>query len=147
MGANKEDGLDDGKSAAALARDAYSELALAERWDFWLVVEWAYRLDAVTAQGHIDRLVSDLCRKSPGLRLLAGIHRHPMLHAHAVLKLSRRLRARYQNASEVRDWLRAFWYHGPVWVALLDRKRLASEHRAGGGAARYLARDPGTVSR
>lgn len=127
------------------ARDAWATKAVAVRWDYWLRVEWSHGADPVAAQQHLERFVADLHRTSPGIRLLAGVHRDPMPHAHLALKLSRRLRARFLNAAEGTDWLRLYWRHGPVWCAAFDRERLAREHVLGRGAVRYLARDPGTV--
>ena len=93
----------------------------------------------------LESLERRLAVASRGIRLVGGFHRDPMPHAHLILKLSRRLRMKKPIVSDVAGWLKMFWPHGEVWVEPFDNARLEREHRAGGGAARYLAAHPGAV--
>ena len=62
-----------------------------------------------------------------------------MMHVHGVLHLSRRLAGQFRTAAEFRDWLKPYWYHGPVWA------RVFTEEAQADRAVGYTARDPGTV--
>lgn len=88
---------------------------------------------------HLNELRTRLRRESRGVVLLTGLHREPMLHAHGLLKLSRRLRITLLNADEVRYWIQARWRHGEVWSEPFDRTY------APGESISYVCRHPETV--
>src|SRR5438876_610040 len=113
------------------------------RWDYWLRVSWRHRVGATTANTHLEQLIRDLQgRGSPTIHVVAGFHGDDPAnpHAHVLVHLSRRVRMRFLNANEFRDWFAAYWRHGECWAAVFDPTR-----RESGGAVTYLARDPGTV--
>lgn len=131
------------EALSAQAREAWVQQGLYEHWDYWVRLGEAHREGAV--EQHRERFIADLRRTSPGIRLLAGIDTEPYPHVHLVLKLSRRLRRRFINAAEVQAWIQLFWPHGPVWLEAFDCERLIRDHHAGGGALRYIGKDPGTL--
>ena len=130
---------------AALARRALEQGWSRVRWDYWTSLEWRRQgIAAAMANEHLERLIRDLHRpgRHPTVRLVAGFHPEPYPHAHALVALSRRLRARFSDAEEVAAWLQLWWPHGPVWAAPYDPTK---RHPERGGALAYLSRDPGSV--
>ena len=136
--------VDDAEAGlVAAAKQGLVEQWTEVRWDYWVRLKWNKNIGAETADTHLNRLLADLHRTvSPAIHLVGGFHREPMPHAHAVVVLTRRTRLRFMNATEFRDWLQLYWYHGPVWAERFDPMRREPEH---GGALAYLAREPGTV--
>lgn len=125
------------------ARDALVQDWNQWRFDYWVTLEWHRAVSEMTANEHLERLLRDLHRTvSPAIHVVTGFHPYPHAHAHAAVHLSRRVRARFLNAAEFEQWLRAFWYHGQVWAQVFDPTRRES---GSGGAIEYLARNPGTV--
>lgn len=124
------------------AREALARTWSQTRWTYWCTLEWRGQVSDTTATEHLERLVRDLHRTaSPTIRIVVGFHADPHPHAHALIHLSRRLRARFLNAGEFTDWFRAWWYHGPVWAQDFESSRAEP-----GGAVTYLARSPETVT-
>jgi hypothetical protein len=129
------------QALVADAREAWAAIARCPvRIDYIVRMEASGVRDSITLEAYLDRLIRDLKRTSGGIWLYAAIHTNPFLHAHGVIHLSRRLAGRFINTQEFQDWLRRYWYHGPVWAAPFD----ATQQHAR-GAAGYAARDPGTV--
>lgn len=114
--------------------------ALEWRHKYFLRLSWASTVTEDLAQVHIDRYRKALRRDSSGVGLVTGLHRDPMLHAHGLLKLSRRLHVRFATVTELRDFLALRWPHGEMWVRAVGH----TEHPA--GAVHYLARHPETLA-
>jgi hypothetical protein len=129
------------------ARDALSAEALGIGWNYWIRLDWRYRVGSITANDHLTAFLQQLRATSHGIRCRAAIHADipELVHAHLAVKLSRRQRLRFLNPTEFRDWLQMLWTHGDVFVTAFDNDRFHREHASGGGAIRYLARDPGSV--
>ncbi len=62
-----------------------------------------------------------------------------MLHAHGLLKLSRRQRVHVLNATEAREWMQLRWTHGEVWCQAVETSR---DPR---GTISYIGRHPETL--
>jgi hypothetical protein len=134
---------DDRRRLEQRARDALAREWSEMRWHYWVRVSWHHGVTEATANDHVDRLIHDLHRTgSPTIRVVAGFHGDDPAnpHAHVLVHLSRRLRARIVNTTEFTEWFQPYWYHGQCWAEPFDADR--REH---GGAIEYLARNPGTV--
>ena len=122
----------------AQAREALVQQWSGVRWDYWVRLQWHAKISAETANEHLERLIRDLHRptiagaRHPTIRLVAGFHVEPFPHAHAMVALSRRHRIQFLHATEFKDWLQLYWYHGPVWAEPFDATKRHPEH---GGAA------------
>jgi len=114
--------------------------ALGVRHGYWIRLGWRNPISEDMAQVHIDRYRQALRRDSSGVGLMTGLHRDPMLHAHGLLKLSRRLHVRFLTITELQTFLSRRWTHGEVWVRAVERTERPR------GAAHYLARHPETLS-
>ena len=112
-------------------------------WDHWVVFRLGGKVDEITASAHLERLIHDIDRAHyRAVRILAGFHRDPFPHIHALISLSRRLRRTLSAPVSFQVWLQPFWRHGEVIVEVYDPSRRSPQH---GGAIEYTVRDPGTV--
>ena len=106
------------------------------RWD-WMVRCSCEGLGEETALAHIDQFRRRLRHYSHGVYLIGGLHRDPYLHFHGLLHLSRHVRARFNDAATLTEWLRDQWHRGEVHVEAI---------RSTAHAIAYLARHPETGS-
>ena len=112
------------------------------RWEYWITFKWHYAASESTMQEHLDAFRKIITGPSRGGPVLyTGLQADPMVHAHGLLHLSRRLRFHLLNHAEAEFWLRERWTHGPLWVEPFDANRFTAR-----SSLHYLAAHPGTVS-
>jgi hypothetical protein len=135
------------------ARAAYIAHAQRRRWSLWMRLTWAVPVSEHKAMAQVEAWARRLRKRLPGAAVMVGLHSDTdRRHAHALVYLPTTGNPP-PNPSGV--WLRglatawhtSIWGRGHVWLDRFQPGRFqSSKYTATRGAARYLARDVGTVT-